>query len=77
MTPGHPLWGRNAQVVGRGGANEDIIATTGDDQFAIVHLAWGSSPSGGKWPATSFFSTARELSDAMRALSKEAGFLDD
>ena len=77
VTPGHPLWGRNAQVVGRSGANDDVVATTSDGGFAIVHLVWESSPGDEKCPATSFFSTVRELSDAMRAWSIEAGFLDD
>ncbi|WP_225767599.1 hypothetical protein [Inquilinus sp. Marseille-Q2685] len=77
VTPPHPLWGRQARVIGRSDANDDVVVAMPDGGFAIVHLVWGASPGDVRWPATSFFSSAEEISRAMAEWSREAGYLDE
>jgi hypothetical protein len=77
VTPGHPLWGHGAHVVGRSDANDDVVLSLSNGQHAIVHLVWGKTPGDARWPATSFFSSSDELSRAMLRWSREAGYLDE
>ena len=77
VTPTHPLWGVDCEVVGRSEANNDIVITMADGRFGIVHLVWGEDPGDSTWPTTSLFETRGDLSLAMQEWSREAGFLDE
>lgn len=76
VTPGHPLWDAEPDVIGRSDANDDIVIVTRGGLYGIAHLVWGTSPGDATWPATMLFQSAEELSAAMREWSRDAGFLD-
>lgn len=44
LASGHPLWGRNAEVVGRRVDNDDVLVRCRDGKLATVHLDWGTGP---------------------------------
>lgn len=73
----HPLWDRQARIVGRSDANDDVVVAMSGGGFAIVHLVWGETPGDAVWPATYFFTSEDEISRAMSEWSRDAGFLDE
>ena len=77
VTPTHPLWGVECEVVGKSEANDDIVIEAADGRFGIVHLVWGEGPGNSRWPATYLFETRDDVSLAMQEWSQEAGFLDE
>ncbi|QUD90027.1 hypothetical protein [Phenylobacterium montanum] len=77
VTPLHALWEKGIRVVGRNDANDDIVVAMSGGGFAIVHLVWGESPGDALWPASRRFSSADEISQAMREWSREAGYLNE
>ena len=66
VTPQHALWGTKANVIARSDVSDDIVVTTVDGGFAIVHLTWGRRPGDAVWPSTHAFSSAAELSRYLR-----------
>jgi hypothetical protein len=44
LVDGHPLWGRNAQVIGRRVDNDDVLVCCPDGTPATVQLDWATAP---------------------------------
>lgn len=71
ITEGHPLWGQNLRVIGHSEASDDIAVALADGRFAIVHLTWASQPGDERFPMTTFYATAADLSLALRSWSED------
>lgn len=44
LAEGHPLWGKDAEVVGRRVDNDDVLVLCCDGTMAAVHLDWVTGP---------------------------------
>lgn len=44
LADGHPLWGKNAEVIGRRADNDDVLVCCPDGTLATVHLDWARGP---------------------------------
>ena len=44
LADGHPLWGKNAEVIGRRVDNDDVLVCCRDGTLASVHLDWAKVP---------------------------------
>jgi hypothetical protein len=52
LSPGHPLFGRIAEVQNRCGACDAVTASVAEGSFAIVHLTWSGHREAAPWPQT-------------------------
>ena len=53
---GHPLFRARVTTVARCTACDDVLYDLGDSRFAVVHLAWTSSPPDSPpWPKTTIY----------------------
>ncbi len=44
LASGHPLWGKDAHVIGRRVDCDDIVVSCNDETLATVHLDWATGP---------------------------------
>ena len=44
LAKGHPLWGRDANVVGRRINSDEVVVICSDKAVAAVHLDWATGP---------------------------------
>jgi hypothetical protein len=44
LAEGHPLWDRDAKVVGRRVDSDDVLVVCSDGAVATVHLDWATGP---------------------------------
>jgi len=77
LSPGHPLWGRSCEVIGRADTNDDILVVCADGRFANVHLTWGQGPGNAQYPHTVFYDTTQELNDALWRDAVWQGFIEE
>jgi len=49
LADGHPLWGRNAEIIGRRVDTDDVLVGCPDGTLATVHLDWAKAPHSGPW----------------------------
>ena len=70
ITEGHPLWGETPQVIGHSEASDDVAVALADGRYAIVHLTWGAEPGDDRFPLTTFYATAADLSQALCSWSE-------
>lgn len=49
LAHGHPLWGKNAEVIGRRVDNDDVLVCCPDGALATVHLDWSKVPHSRPW----------------------------
>jgi hypothetical protein len=77
LSPDHPLWAAECEVIGRADSNDDILTACKDGRFAIVHLTWGQGPGNAEYPHTVTYDSASELNDALWRDAVWQGFVDD
>lgn len=77
VSPDHPLWGLDAEVIGRADTNDDILVSCSDGRLAIVHLTWGRGWGNAEYPGTVFYDTAAELNEALWRDAVWQGFIED
>ena len=49
LAGGHPLWGKDAEVVGRRVDTDDVVVRCRDGALATVHLDWAKVPHSRPW----------------------------
>jgi hypothetical protein len=65
LPQGHPLHGSSLAVIARSTARDDILVSSGDGRWAIVHLTWRGAVERLPWPNATLFDS---LHDAVEAL---------
>ena len=61
LSPCHPLHGHTITVIARSQQRDDIVITTAESRWAIVHLTWKQAPDTPPWPVTTFYDNADDL----------------
>jgi hypothetical protein len=44
LAEGHPLWGKDTEVVGRRVDSDDVLVLCSDGTMVVVHLDWATGP---------------------------------
>jgi len=75
LADGHPLWGKNAEVIGRRVDNDDVLVCCPDGALATVHLDWASEPHSRAWeyPAVVVYSSASAFQQVIDADAADYG----
>jgi len=59
-SPGHDLFGKHTEVIGRSTARDDVLVRAVDGRWAIVHLTY-SGRQVPPWPTTTWFDSVEAL----------------
>src|SRR6266850_1741385 len=76
ITSKHPLYGREATVVGRRIDNDDVLVRLNDGTYAMVHLVWGGPGPGAfpeEYPSWFLYGSLESFIQAMQQDALEYG----
>jgi hypothetical protein len=65
----HPLFDKDAQVIGRRIDNDDVVVKLRDGKYTVVHLVWGEIPvaESPQFPSTVLFASLDDFLSVMDA----------
>lgn len=75
LAEGHPLWGKDIEVVGRRVDNDDVLVLCCDGAMVVVHLDWATGPHNNpaEYPSVITYQSLAEFHQVMDSDAHEYG----